>query len=228
MDVEMIMRCVGNINFEAMVRLGDEIVKLIEAGKEMKITGPSGTDLVYGLAPSRPIYHHRGIADQPGDITFLGGQIAFAPIEDSINGKIVFDGSLWPPKELGVLAAPIELDVEKGRVVRINGKEEAKRLEKWLESFGHPSCYNVAHISPGFNPGAKLLGNIVEDERVFGCVEIGIGTQSDHFQGSAGRAPSHTDGIILSPSVWIDGILIEEEGEYVHPELQDPAKRARE
>jgi leucyl aminopeptidase (aminopeptidase T) len=67
----------------------------------------------------------------------------------------------------------------------------------------------------------------VEDERVFGCVEIGIGAQSDHFLGGAGRAPSHTDGIILGPSLWVDDVLIEEEGEYVHPALRDLAKQAQ-
>jgi len=33
----------------------------------------------------------------------------------------------------------------------------------------------MAHICYGFNPGAKLTGDIVEDERVWGCVEWGIG-----------------------------------------------------
>ena len=201
MDAETLVRCVGEINFQGMVKLGDQITALIRAGKEMKIYSHSGTDLVFQLDPQRPVYHHKGIADQPGDITFLGGQIAFAPVEASIQGKIVFDGSLWPPKGLGLLNSPIELTVERGKVFKVEGKEEAKRLEKWFKSFQHPNCYNIAHISPGFNPGAKLLGNIVEDERVFGCVEIGIGAQSDHFLGGAGRAPSHTDGIILGPSL---------------------------
>jgi len=227
MDVDSILRCVGNINFRAMVELGDNIVKLIKDGKEMKISTPAGTDLVMRLDPHRPIYHHTGVADKPNDITFLGGQIAFAPIEDSISGKVVFDGSLWPPNDLGLLNTPVELTVEQGKIILVVGQDEAKRLEKWLKSFNHPNCYNVAHISPGFNPGAKLLGNIVEDERVFGIIEIGVGTQSDHFLGGAGRAPSHTDGIMLNPSFWVDGVLIEEEGEYIHPELLNLSKAAQ-
>jgi leucyl aminopeptidase (aminopeptidase T) len=219
MDADSILRCIGKINFKEMINLGDKLVQLIKAGKTMKITSPGGTDLYMQLDPLRPVYHHRGIADKPNDITFLGGQIALAPVEESMNGKMVFDGALWPPDDLGLLNSAIELTVENGKVILIEGENEAKHFKKWLKSFNHPNCYNVAHISLGFNPGAKLSGNIIEDERVFGCIEIGIGAQSDHFNGEAGRAPSHCDGIMLSPSFWIDEHLIEDAGKYNHPEM---------
>ncbi len=221
MDADSIIRCIGNLNFKEMITLGERLTKFIQDGGEMRITSEKGTNLYMGLDPMRPVYHHRGIADIPNDITFLGGQIAFAPIEESIHGKIVFDGTVWPPEEIGLLDSPIELTVENGKVIQVDGTNKAKHFEKWLKSFKHPNSYNVAHLSLGFNPGAKLLGNIIEDERVFGCIEIGIGAQSDHFNGKAGRAPSHCDGIILSPSFSIDGETIEEAGKYIHPELID-------
>jgi leucyl aminopeptidase (aminopeptidase T) len=43
-------------------------------------------------------------------------------------------------------------------------------------------------------------------------VQFGIGPASK-------EAPSHTDGVVLSPSVWADDVQLEEEGRYVHPEL---------
>ncbi|GAI65023.1 unnamed protein product, partial [marine sediment metagenome] len=36
----------------------------------------------------------------------------------------------------------------------------------WLNSFNDPGMLGLAHASWGFNPGAKLTGDIVEDERV--------------------------------------------------------------
>jgi len=45
-------------------------------------------------------------------------------MEESVNGVIVFDGSVWSPEELGLLKELIELYVENDRVVRIEG---------WLE-----------------------------------------------------------------------------------------------
>ena len=56
----------------------------------------------------------------------------------------------------------------------------------------------IAHICYGFNPGAKLTGDVVEYERVWGCVEWGIGNMNWR------PAPSHSDGICLNVSVWLD------------------------
>ena len=228
MDVDAVIRCIGNINFQGMVQLGDGIVQLMKKGKTMRITTPAGTDLSYTLDPNRPVNHNTGISDKKGSMSFLGGQISVAPIEETIHGVIVFDGALWPPKSVGLLKHPVHLDVERGKVVNVKGKDEAQILEKWWKSFNHPSVYNIAHISPGFNPGAQLCGNIVEDERVFGIVEIGIGSQTVRLKGKAGSAPTHTDGIMCDPTVWVDQTIIEKDGEYVDPLLVPLAKKAQE
>ena len=56
----------------------------------------------------------------------------------------------------------------------------------------------MAHSGLGFGPMAQLNGDIVEDERVWGCTEWGIGNVgpqlvSDMEGGIA--AASHSDGI---------------------------------
>ncbi|MFE9855666.1 hypothetical protein [Streptomyces sp. NPDC005780] len=81
--------------------------------------------------------------------------------------------------------------------------------------------FRIAHGSRGFNPGVLApTGGIVEDERVFGCVELGIGTEGAWI-GSEPRvaAAAHNDGSVLGPSIYLDGVAIEENGRYVHPEL---------
>lgn len=81
--------------------------------------------------------------------------------------------------------------------------------------------YYVAHYAYGFNPGvSRLTGRIVEDERVFGSLTFGFG---------AGRrkAASHTDCLIVRPSVYLDGVEIVHEGRYVHPNLVRLCKELR-
>ena len=86
----------------------------------------------------------------------------------------------------------------------------------WLDSFNDPNMYRLAHYSQGFNPGImKLTGRIVEDERVFGCMEFGIGSQGSQIKGLTWDAASHTDGIMLKPTLILDGKPIEEKGIYV-------------
>ena len=80
--------------------------------------------------------------------------------------------------------------------------------------------YHLAHYSLGFNPGVKkCTGRIVEDERTFGCIEMGIGSQGPQIMGKTWKSASHTDGIVLNPTIILDGKIIEKEGKYIHPVL---------
>ena len=118
MDKDMLTRCIGDINYKAMVEFGDKLMEILSRGNKMEITTPAGTHLVSEIG-RRPFYHNSGIIDSPGQQSFLGGQISWAPVEETINGTMVFDGSVWPPDELGLLKEPIVMKVEKGRVVEI-------------------------------------------------------------------------------------------------------------
>ena len=148
----------------------------------------------------------------------LSGQLNVVPRFDSINGTIVFDGALTPQFQL--LKEPIKLTVEQGKILKIEGGKEAVQFKKWLSSFDDPNMFRMAHIAYGFNPGAKLTGNIVEDERVWGCTEWGIGYVSPLDAPPDGiNAKSHTDGICLNSSVWLDDRQILNDGEVVDKEL---------
>lgn len=218
MTPEMMLRCIGNINYPKMVELGDALAELLREGNEMQITTPAGTKLTSGIG-GRPVFHNSGIISKPGEQSFLGGQVSWAPIEESINGTMVFDGSLWPPEELGLLKMPMIFEIEKGEVKNIKGDSEARVFERWLKGFNDPNMFKIAHFSYGFNPGARLSGVILEDERIFGCTEMGIGSQRPRFKGTVGSAKAHTDGVMLNPTVVLDGEVIEKEGKFIHPKL---------
>ena len=148
----------------------------------------------------------------------MGGQICFVPDFESINGTLVFDGTIAPP--CGFLKEPVFLKVEKGRVVKISSSRQADELRSWLESFNDPNMFRLAHGCYGFNPGAKLCGNVLEDERIWGNTEWGMGYLSPVDAPPDGiPAKSHMDGICLTSTIWLDGVLLVENGDVVHPEL---------
>ncbi len=221
MTAEMMRRCVAAIDYPRMLELGDALVEVLKVGNRMEIKTPAGTELSLELG-GRLVEHNAGRIASPGEESFLGGQVSWYPLERTINGTIVFDGSLWPPEDLGLLKGPIRLEVEEGEIKRIEGGAEAARLREWLKSFDDPKMFKLAHFSYGFNPGARLTGKILEDERVFGSVEIGIGSQVPSF--AVGPAKAHTDGVMLNPTVILDGEPIEEEGRFVHPKLTELAE----
>jgi len=216
-------RCIGPIEWYAkVVELGECVTSLLEAASSMHITTPAGTDLVCNIE-GRTIDHASRPISGPGEQTYPAGQVSWYPHAESIQGIMVFDGAIWPPEGIGLLETPIVMTVRDGRVTGIDGGREAGKVAEWFEAFENPHAYDLAHISYGVNPGATLCGNILEDERILGGIEVGIGAQPPQlgiFQVDPEEATrSHTDAVMLCPTVGIDGQVIERDGEFVHPDL---------
>lgn len=220
MDVQMLVDTVGRVDYQEVTDLGWALVRLLENTKEIRITSPAGTDIT-GQIGDRPI-NLRGLpATQPGQSVMLSGQISFNPYEDTQNGVVIFDGGAWPPNELGLLNSSIRCEVHNGVITSISGPgADAATYANWMASFDDPNMYRVAHWSLGFNPGVPALtGRIVEDERVFGTVELGMGTKGSWIGGDHWAAAAHTDASMNLPSIYVDGTPIEVDGKYVHPEI---------
>lgn len=224
LGVDMIWRCIGAIDLKALREFMTTVVDMTFEAKKMRITTPAGTDVSFENA-RRPITNESD-ASTPG-AHFLLGQIGWAPLEESIEGTIVFDGSFsgGGKADLGILTNPIRLLVQKGKIVDIVGKDQANLMKEWLAGLNDERMYNLAHVCYGFNPGANLSGLCTEDERVWGSTEWGIGYQGPFFKGSLGDAVTHADGICLNSSVWLDDTQILDQGNVIEPKLAALAKK---
>jgi len=225
-DVDALIRMVGRVNYRVLDNLANKLIDLSNRATEMHITSALGTDLRVTVDPAGSEGHVLK-GGKEGGISFRGtgttqvppGQSSFGHVPDSVEGTLVFDGALSPPAEIGVLREPVTLQISKGKITKITGGKEARDFEKWLAGWDHPGMFEIAHCTYGFNPGVKRCkGEIGHDERVFGCMEFGMGAKW-------ADAPGHTDGIVLEPSVWADDVQLEEEGKYVHPELAELARQ---
>jgi 2,5-dihydroxypyridine 5,6-dioxygenase len=223
MNADMMTRCLGRIDYPTLRAYQEKFLDVSKKGKHMKFTTESGTNVEFDTDLSIPFRCHVGYADTPGS-HMLSGQISWTPKFETINGTITFDGSIVPP--VGLLEAPVKLHIEKGRISKIEGGKDALEYENWLRGFNDPNMFRLAHASYGCNPGAKLTGNILEDERVWGCTEWGIGYVGPSVVPPDGiPAASHTDGICLNSSIWLDGEQITDRGKVVHRDLIELAKK---
>lgn len=221
MDTDMMIRCVGRVNFPALKTFQEKVAHMTRKARIVQITTPAGTDVSFEMHAKNPVTVESGYADTPGP-HFLSGQIAWTPKVGSVNGTIVFDGSLVP---FGILKEPVKLTVKEDRIMKIEGGKEAIAFEAWLRNFNDPNMFLMAHVCYGFHPNAKLTGICLEDERIWGCTEWGIGNVGSHLLPPNGRvAASHSDGICLKSSVWLDNMQIMDKGEVIHPELVELAK----
>lgn len=217
-DEGLLIRTVGRVETSRLRTFMDRTAELHKQAKTMRVTTPAGTDVRFELEPRHYVCVDSGDASRPG-VHMLTGQLNIVPRFGSVQGTIVFDGSVTPPFGR-ILETPIKLTVEDSVIVRVEGGEEAAEYEAWLRHFNDPGMLKMAHIAYGFNPGAILTGSVVEDERVWGCTEWGIGYVSTIDAPPDGQeAVSHSDGICLNSSVWLDDRQIMDRGRIVDPEL---------
>jgi leucyl aminopeptidase (aminopeptidase T) len=214
MDVDMMVRTIGKVNYPVLGEMADALYELSHEAQQIRVTSPAGTDLVVQPDPNAPpTFTQMGAGEGGGYSQMLAGQSWFEELSDTFHGTLVFDGAIWPPAELGLLKNAVKITINQGRIEGIEGGAEARTFQRWLDGFENPLMHMVDHSCYGFNPGVtRLTGRIVEDERLFGCMQFGIGR-------TRLGAPSHTDGIVTNPSVWADDVCLEDEGVYVHPRL---------
>lgn len=214
MDAMMMVNTIQRVRYDKLLALGNLLRDTVQKADKVEVYSPAGTELI-AFNQGRKARQSGKLADTKGEPIMLGGQVSWCPMEETINGKLVFDGALYPPTELGRLNEPVELTLKDGLVTDIHGGAEARIFERWMASFNDPNMYRLAHFSLGFNPGVtKPSGRIVEDERIFGIIEMGMGSQGPQIMGKTWSAAAHTDGVVMNPTIMLDGVEMEKDGVY--------------
>jgi hypothetical protein len=197
--------------------------------KECRVTSEYGTDFTYSVEnritlPPLPgeNYDAYRIIDFGKDenresallfYLFPTGEYNVAPVEYSANGKLVIDLTMH---HLGRLTSPIELTVRDGRITSIDGGPDARTLRDYLETYGDENAYMCpAEASVGVNSKALIRGIQREDKNIIGAMHFGLGTNID--VGGSITSKIHMDGVILEPTLFVDGEMRMERGRFLRP-----------
>jgi hypothetical protein len=144
---------------------------------------------------------------------YPNGEFNIPPVEGTGNGKLVIDLSMH---QFGRLKTPIELTIENGRILSIDGGPEAWTLRRYLEKYGDENAYICpAEASVGINSKAVVRGVQREDKNILGSIHFGIGTNID--VGGTIHSRIHMDGVILEPTLYVDGDKRMENGRFLRP-----------
>ncbi len=177
------------------------LAKILESSKLLQLYTEAGTDLEVSVS-GRKWLKDTGICHKKGEfINLPAGEIFIAPKEGTANGKLVIDGAFWE-----ILEDPVVIDVKDGYAKRISGTKE---IAKQVSRRGKEGR-NIAEVGIGMNPKAKIIGNVLEDEKVKGTIHVALGDNST-FGGKC-KAGIHIDGIIKKPTLLADDRLIMEDG----------------
>ena len=120
MDVEMLVNTLANVDVDTVIEFGEYMVKIIEKADKIVIKSPAGTNL-RARKGNRFVKHSGQKATKKGWPVMLCGQVTVCPLEETIEGTLVFDGALFPPAELGILKDKVIMQIEKG-IIRSDTK----------------------------------------------------------------------------------------------------------
>jgi leucyl aminopeptidase (aminopeptidase T) len=213
---EMFSRTVP-IDYRHLKRHCRYLKKVMDESAEIRITSAAGTDLRIGLQGRKAMVDDGDFSVAGSGGNLPAGEVFASPQLGSSSGLIVFDGCMSYYDGVALLDGTIEVEVVNGLITSISGGPEADRLKETLkraekkahdlESQGKlgsgmgeayaKNSYNLGEIGIGLNRQARLTGNMLEDEKVFGTCHIAIGSNYDE------DAPTliHLDGVIKAPSI---------------------------
>lgn len=181
----------------------------VSAAGDVRITTKAGTDLTFQTG-GRHAKADDGRYDRKGDFGNLpAGEAYMAPLENTANGTLVIDGSF---PLAGLLETPLVVEIRDGYAMKVSGHPCAEEWKKVFEKHQR-AARNVAEFGVGTLDTAKLTGNVLEDEKVKGTIHIAFGDNAS--MGGTVQVPVHLDGVVRSPSVWLDGKEWMVEGEIV-------------
>jgi len=196
-----------NVDYEHIAVLSRRLADRLDIADQVHITTELGTDLRFSIA-GRKAESDGGLYHETGAFGNLpAGEASAGPLEGSAIGRLVIDGSM---ASIGLLSEPLVFEVEGGVVRHISGGPEAAALESTLDPFGIAGR-SLAELGIGTNSGALLTGNILEDEKKLGTIHIALGNNMSY--GGSINVPIHLDGVVMSPTVYLDGEPIMVEGD---------------
>jgi len=187
-------------DYSVVGRLSEKMGSVMDKADKVRITSRAGTDLTFSIK-GRVVERDTGILTKPRDFGNLpAGEAYVAPVEGTAEGTLVVDGSI---ASVGMIKAqPARVTIREGFATKIEGGKEAKKWDSMLASVMKKEAYNVAEFGVGCNPNARLIGIILEDEKVYGTIHIAMGDNST-FGGKV-EAGIHLDGMIRNPSLTLD------------------------
>lgn len=182
-------------DYQEVARTTAAVSERLTAADEARIETPAGT-LTLSLS-GRSGHPSDGLIREPGASGNLpSGEAYLAPVEGTARGTIAFDGGVVG---VGGMDEPLVVEVADGSVVEASGAAAGEFLES---TAGDPCARQVCELGIGTNPAAEVIGNVLEDEKVYGTCHLAFGDNAG-FGGTI-DCDSHVDGIVRGPDVYLD------------------------
>jgi len=125
------------------------------------------------------------------------GEVIVAPVEDSLNGRLVCDMAMGG---IGKLETPVEVVVKNGKAEKLLSKDN-DILRKVKGTFDTDDWSDVVgEFAFGINPKARFTDEFLEAEKILGTIHVAFGANTD-MPGGKNPSKNHIDLLISKPTV---------------------------
>ena len=183
------------VDYGRMRALAAGLQDAFAGAESAHITTAAGTDLRLDLRGRRLISDLHAV---PGvGVNLPCGEVYCCPVETGADGTLVIDGCYgsW-----GTVPVPLVFTLAGGRVVDARCADAATlaNVTRLLDT--DPGARTIAELGIGLNPGARLVGCMLEDEKALRTAHIAFGSNEDML-GGCNISSVHIDYLFHTPSM---------------------------
>ncbi len=210
--MEDALDAIRNHDYEKIYEVTSKVAEVMSAGKRVRVTTPAGTDFTASIEDI-PCRVAAGICRKMGESGCIpAGEAWSGPAEGTANGVIVLNSTIMNicerpegPK------VPVRVTLKNGRVVGVEGGEEAMKLKSIIETVKNAD--NLAEVSVGTNHHLKHNGRVLNDKRRYGTMHVAFGqnTYQIYPKGTV-ECDVHIDAVLQNPVFEVDGKTIVRDG----------------
>jgi leucyl aminopeptidase (aminopeptidase T) len=184
-----------DVDYEAMADRERRLLAGLDGAEQLHITAPGGTDLVLSVA-GRPFVSDLKATVETG-VNLPCGEVYAAPVEDAADGVLVVDG---PVGGDGNPPAPVRITVAAGRVtdVACPDPDWQAMVQGYMATDAQANV--ICELGIGLNPGARLVGRMLEDEKALRTCHLAFGS-NEGMPGGQSVSCMHIDYLIHRPSI---------------------------
>jgi leucyl aminopeptidase (aminopeptidase T) len=174
-----------------------KLMPVLATASKVEIANPAGTNLSLSVEGREFFTDTRMNWESMKWMNLPTGEVIVAPIENSLNGKLVCDMAIGG---IGPIKTPLEVYAKSGKSEKITCKD--KEVLKGVEdTFASDDWSNiVGEFAFGINPKARFAQEFLEAEKMLGTIHIAFGKNVD-FPGGKNTSKNHMDMLISKPTV---------------------------
>lgn len=202
-----------NIDPYRLFKINKKIMAKLNNAESIRIVGKK-TDIELSVKGRKPI-NDCGLwtKDKIGYLNLPAGEVFYAPVETSANGKIYFDlPCLW---HFGKKVKGVHFNFENGRVVDYRIEKGRKNFEDVMKNATGDKD-RIAELGIGTNPNAEFTGGMtIVDEKMTRTIHMAIGDNKSF--GGKNDSTIHWDFFknMKRGKMFADGRLVMKSGRFI-------------